>query len=149
MTTPLSKGLTKAAIYYAIAFALTWLTYQIWGHAYIHGPGLHHLIAFLTLIGGAIWILRGLLRFIFNKHDKENLGSLIVNVVVVSSIVTYFLIEINKEAVAGTTDNKADIITINHDTSNNSSSIVDGLGDTILLKVEDSTIIDKTKEWAK
>ena len=149
MTTPFSKGLTKAAIYYAIAFTLTWLTYHIWGHAYIHGPGLHHLIAFLALIGGAIWTLRGLFRLIFHKHDKENLGSLIINVVVVASVVTYFLIEINKENVAGTTDNKADIITINRDTRTNSSSMVDGLGDTILLKVGDSTIIDKTKEWPK
>lgn len=85
----------------------------------------------------------------FNKHDKESLGSLIVNVAVVASVVTYFLFEINKEAISETTDNKADIITINQDTSTNNSSIVDGLGDTILLKVGDSTIIDKTKEWAK
>jgi hypothetical protein len=149
VTTSFSKGLTKAAIYYAIAFFLSWLTYQIWGHAYIHGPGLHHLIAFLALIGGAIWILRGLFRLIFNKHDKENLGTLIVNVVVVASVVTYFLIEINKETVAETITNKHDIITIQQDSGTKSSSIIDGLGDTILLKVGDSTIIDKTKEWAK
>lgn len=149
MTTPFSKGLTKAAIYYAIAFALGWLTFQVWRHAYIHGPGLHHLIAFLALIGGAIWILRGLFGLMFNKNDKENLGSLIVNVAVVASVVTYFLVEINKETISETTDNKDDIIIVNQDTSTNSSSIVDGLGDTILLQVGDSTIIDKTKEWAK
>ncbi len=60
VTTPFSKGLARAAIYYAIAFALILFTYEIWGHEYIHGPGLHHLIAFLALLGGVIWILRGL-----------------------------------------------------------------------------------------
>lgn len=66
-----------------------------------------------------------------------------------TAAVTYFIIDINRETVSETTTKKADIITINQDTSTNSSSIVDELGDTILLKVRDSTIIDKTKEWAK
>ena len=149
MTTQFSKGVFRAAIYYAIAFALTWLTYQIWGHTYIHGPGLHHLIGFLALVVGAIWIVVGVIRLLLNTQDKRNIGSLIVNVVVVTSIVTYFIIDINRETASEPTTNEADIITINQDTSTNSSSIVDGLGDTILLKVGDSTIIDKTKEWTK
>lgn len=149
MTTQFSKGLIRAVIYYAVAFSLTWLTYQIWGHTYIHGPGLHHLIGFLALVGGAIWIIVGVIKLLLNKQNKRNIGSLIINVIVVTSVVTYFMFDINRETASETTTNKADIITINQDTSTNSSSIVDGLGDTILLKVGDSTIIDKTKEWAK
>lgn len=149
MTTAFSKGLIRAIVYYAVAFSLTWLTYLIFGHSYIHGPGLHHLIGFLAWVGGAIWIVIGLIRLLLNRHDRRNLGSLIVNVVAISSIVICFVIDINLEEVAEAPSNKADIITINRDTNMNSSSIVDGLGDTILLKVGDSTIIDKTKERAK
>jgi hypothetical protein len=139
----------RAAIYYAVAFTLTWLTYQIWGHTYIHGPGLHHLIGFLALAGGAIWIVKGLVRLLLKKQDKQNLGFLIVNVVVVASVVTYFIIDIHSETVVEAPTNKADIITIHRDTIMNSSSIVDGFGDTILLKLGDSTVIGKTEEWAK
>lgn len=66
-----------------------------------------------------------------------------------ASVMTYFLLKTNDETVAETTDNKANIITINLDTITKSSSIVDGLGDTILLKVGDTIIIDKSKEWAR
>jgi len=149
LTTQFSKGLIRAAIYYAVALALTLLTYQIWGYTYIHGPGLHHLMGLLALVGGAIWIVKGLVRLLLNKRDKQNLGALIVNVVVVASVVTYFIIDIHSESAVEAPTNKADIITINRDTIMNSASIVDGFGDTILLKVGDSTVIDKTEEWAK
>jgi hypothetical protein len=148
-TTPFSKGLIKAAIYYAVAFFLTWLVYQIVGHTYIHGPGLHHILGFLALAGGAIWMIVGIVRLVLNKQDNQNIGSLIVNIVVVSSIAIYFIIEINKEPVVDSSPNNADIITVNKDSSTNSSSIVNGLGDTLYLKVGDSVYIDKTKELAK
>ena len=148
-TTPFSKGIIKATIFYANAVFLTWLIYQIFGHTYIHGPGLHHVLGFLALAGGSIWMIIGIVRLILNKRNKQNIGSLIVNIVVVSSITIYFIIEINKETVVDNSTNKADIITINKDSSTNSSSIVNGLGDTLYLKVGDSVIIDKTREWAK
>ena len=107
------------------------------------------MIAILALIGGAFWIPWGIFRLMFNKNDKKSLGSLIVNVVVLASVVTYFLFKINEETVSETKDSEADIITIYKDTSTNSSSVVDGFGDTILLKVGDSTIVDRTKEWSK
>ena len=45
---------------------------------------------------------------IFDKNDRENLGSLIVNVVVVASVMTYFLFEMNKETVSKTTEEWSD-----------------------------------------
>ena len=149
LTTPFSKGLIGAALYYAVAGLLTWLTYIIWGHDYIHGPGLHHLFGFLALVAGAIWILVGVVRLFLNKQDKRNIGSLLMNVVVVSSVITYFLIDINRGRESATIEDEGDFITIQQDASTNSSSIISGVGDTILLQVEDSLIIDNTKEWSQ
>ncbi len=42
--------------------------------------------------------------------------------------------------------NKEDIITIYKDSGSKSTSIVNGLGDTLLLQVGDSLVIDKTSE---
>ena len=96
------------------------------------------------LLGGVIWIVYCLIRLLYNGYDKINLGSLIVNLIVISGAVIYFSIEINKETGAETITNKEDIITIYKDSSTNSAMVVNGLGDTLILKVGDSTIIDKT-----
>ena len=94
-------------------------------------------------------MLIGLVRLLLNRHDRWNLGSLIVNVVVVFSVIVYFAVDFNEEDEAVESTNKTDIITIHRDTNMNSSSIVDGFGDTILQKVGDSIIVDKTSEWAR
>ena len=144
MTGLFTKGLIRTISYYAVGFASVYLSYVIFGHQYIHGPGLHHLIGFLVLLGGVIWIVYSLIRLLYNGYDKINLGSLIVNLIVISGAVIYFSIEINKETGAETITNKEDIITIYKDSSTNSATVVNGLGDTLILKVGDSTIIDKT-----
>ncbi len=66
-----------------------------------------------------------------------------MNLIVIGGAVIYFGIEINRETSAETVTNKEDIITIYQDGSTNSASVVNALGDTLILKVDDSTFIDK------
>jgi hypothetical protein len=140
-----SKGLIKAAIYYLVAVLVTWLTYKVWGHDYIHGPGLHHIVGFLALVGGVFWIVAGAAELFLNRQNKRNIGTLTVNVVVIASVVTYFMISFNEETGSSIQENKADMLTITVDSVTNSISAVDGLGDTVMHKVGDSTLVNKFK----
>ena len=149
LITPFTKGLIRTVCYYAVGTALVYVSYLIFGYKYIHGPGIHHLIGFIVLLGGALWAVSSLINLIINKHDKVNLATLLMNIIVVGTIITFFVIDINRNTDSGTTFNQQDIITINKDSASNSASIVNGLGDTLFLKVGDSIIIDQTTDAAK
>jgi hypothetical protein len=75
-----------------------------------------------------------------------NLASLLVNIIILSASIISFAIVINKKTGTETITNKEDIITIYKDSGSKSASVVNGLGDTLLLKAGDSVIIDKIRE---
>jgi hypothetical protein len=47
----------RTLLFYGIGFGIAGIAYAIIGNAYIHAPGVHHLILFLTLVIGIIWTL--------------------------------------------------------------------------------------------
>lgn len=145
MTTTFLKGVKKPFIYYTTGFGLAYLSYFIFGHQYSHGPGLHHLIAFFVLFGGLLWGAYNFVRIIGNRKDRTNLASLLINLFVVISVLIYLIILDNSKSGEDASPNKEDIITIYRDSSTKSSTVVNGLGDTLLFKVGDSVIIDKSK----
>ncbi|MEJ7911611.1 MAG: hypothetical protein WKF70_00555 [Chitinophagaceae bacterium] len=57
MKSKFAQGLIRGLIYYAIGFVAAWVTYQIFGWGYKHAPGLHHIVAFIFLLGGVGWSL--------------------------------------------------------------------------------------------
>jgi hypothetical protein len=151
LTPTFKKGFTRTIKYYAIGFALVYLSYLAFGHQYIHGPGLHHIVGLFILLGGAGWIVYNIIRLIYNKGDKGNVGSLIMNIVVISGVTIYLTVDANKNTGAATVTNKADMKTIiyNKDSNANSVSVINGLGDTLFSKVGDSILIDSTKAVKK
>jgi hypothetical protein len=83
------KGITKALLYYCIAFALTALTYIASGREYIHGPGFTHIVGFLFIVAGAIWLISNVVSLYITPHNKAILGSLLMHLLVVGCFVVY------------------------------------------------------------
>jgi hypothetical protein len=74
----LKKGIRDSVIYYSIGLGLAGLSYLIDGN-YGHGPGLHHIIIFLTFLGGALWALRSTMRhFLYHRSERQK-GSALFN----------------------------------------------------------------------
>ncbi|SEB48561.1 hypothetical protein SAMN04489761_0989 [Tenacibaculum sp. MAR_2009_124] len=61
----MKSGILKTLKLYGIGFGLAEISYLTIGHPYIHAPGMHHLILFLTLVSGLIWTFISLIKFYF------------------------------------------------------------------------------------
>ncbi|WP_034894732.1 hypothetical protein [Gillisia sp. Hel_I_29] len=79
----MKKGILKTLLFYVIGFGLAGIAYLIIGNPYIHAPGIHHLILFLTLVVGLIWMLISLGKFIFQKKTLNLKGIIITNSVII------------------------------------------------------------------
>lgn len=77
--------------------------------------------------------------------SRVNFGMFAVHVVVTITVVLYVFIDIRSEDVTEYKTDPGDIITINKDQATNTSSIVNGNGDTLYSMKGDSVLIDKTK----
>ena len=91
------RGLWKGFLYYALGTILTWLTYIIVGWEYKHAPGLFHIVAFLFLLGGAIWTLYYFVLLLIGNKSKINLGVLTIHIIVILSFVISMYVGIKKE----------------------------------------------------
>ena len=91
------RGVWKGFLYYALGTIFTWLTYIIVGWEYKHAPGLFHFVAFLFLLGGAIWTLYYFVLLLIGKKSKINLGVLTIHLIVILSSVISMYIGIKKE----------------------------------------------------
>ena len=131
--------------YYAIGLLTAWLTYTIFGWNYRHAPGLHHIVAFLFLLGGAGWTLYYFILTLTGLKSKVKFGIFTVHIVIILAVVLYLVIDIRSEDVTEFKTDPADIITINKDTATKTSSIVNGDGDTLYSVKGDSVLIDKIK----
>lgn len=67
----MKKGILKPLLLYAIGFTLAGISYKTIGHSYIHAPGVHHLILFLTIATGLIWNILSMGTFFFRRKTKE------------------------------------------------------------------------------
>lgn len=113
MKTNFTKGLLKGLAYYAIGFVTAWLTYSLFGWNYKHAPGLHHIVAFLFLLGGAGWTLYYFVLILTGLKSKVNFGVLAVHIVIILTVVLYLVIDIRSEDATEYKTDPADIITIN------------------------------------
>lgn len=137
------KGIIKGLVYYAIGFVTAWLAYIIFGWNYKHAPGIHHIVALLFLLGGAGWALYYFVQTLTGLKSKVNFGVFVVHIVVILTVVLYFVIDIRSEDVTEYETNPADIIIINKDTVTKTSSIVNGKGDTLYSLKGGYVLIDK------
>ena len=145
MTTNFLNGLLKGLAYYAVGFVISWLTYLIFGWGYRHAPGLHHIVAFLFLLGVAGWTLYYLVLILTGLKSKVNFGVFVVHIAMISTVVLYDIIDIKSDEVTNYKPNPADIITIKRNQETNTSSIVNGKGDTLYSSKGDSILIDKIR----
>ena len=92
----MKKGIIKALLIYIIGFSLAGFVYSIFGHPYIHAPGFHHLIIFLTFIIGIIWTVISIIYY-FSKKKSSNFGGFILtNSLIIISFFLYLYIDIKE-----------------------------------------------------
>ena len=87
---PFLKGVVYAILYYASGLGLAALVYAIVGHPYIHAPGLHHWLIFLTFGGGFIWTLAASVKYFLGTRNGKLRGIMSGNVVAVLSFALWF-----------------------------------------------------------
>ena len=126
------NGFLKASIYYLVGFALAGLAYWVFGWEYIHAPGAHHLIIFLTFVGGFIWFLRTLHRFYFGHWDKSVRQIMIVTLSM-SVLFTAFILHLI-------------YLPAEHEQPAQDKSLIEVAGDTTTLRRNGALIYYKVKD---
>lgn len=90
------KAIIFVIIYYVIGSVLSYITYLIFGHPYIHAPALYHLLIILILFTGGIWGIYALTQIKFYKEKKEYYKWLgIINLMIVFLFILWAIIDIN------------------------------------------------------
>lgn len=135
----------KTIAYYIIGVIAVYITYFIFGWEYKHGPGLHHIVGLLFLLGGLIRLLYYLILLLIGQKSKVYLSSLAIHLAVLISFITYFVIIITSINHHKIEANPEDIIQLNKDDKTNKIIITNGVGDTLSLKNIDSNGINKIK----
>ena len=87
----MKKGILKTLIFYGIGFGIAGIISLTVKNTYMHGPGLHHFIIFLTFIIGVIWTLVSLF-LLFNKSTDTLKGIVMANAVIIFSILIFLFI---------------------------------------------------------
>ena len=134
----MKKGILKTLLFYGIGFGIAGIAYSIIGNPYIHAPGVHHLILFLTLVIGLIWTLISIGIFFFKTKTEKLKGIIISNSLIIISCFLYVAIPIYIDSNEKTfiesdfvrTEIKGDTTELYHN---------DNL---IYIKVKDSVILD-------
>lgn len=134
----MKSGIIKTLLFYGIGFGIAGIVYAIIGNPYIHAPGIHHLILFLTLVIGLIWTLISTGIFFFNAKSEKLKGIIISNSLIIIGCFLYVGIPIYLDSNEKTfiesdfvrTEIKGDTTELYH--NNN----------LIYIKVKDSVILD-------
>ncbi|WP_203256762.1 hypothetical protein [Hyunsoonleella ulvae] len=134
----MEKGILQSLLFYGIGFGIAGIAYAIIGNPYIHAPGIHHLILFLTLVIGLIWNFISIGTFFFKAKTEKLKGIIISNSLIIISCFLYVAIPIYLESNEKTfiesdfvrTEIKGDTTKLYHN---------DNL---IYIKVKDSVILD-------
>jgi len=134
----MKKGILKALMFYGIGFGIAGIVYAIIGNPYIHAPGFHHLILFLTLVIGLIWTLASIGIFFFKAKTNNLRGIIVTNSLIIVSCFLYVSVTIYLDSTEKTfiesnfvrTEVKGDTIELYHN---------DHL---IFIQVKDSVLLD-------
>lgn len=145
MNAEFRKGITKALLYYCIALALSTLTYLASGREYVHGPGFTHIVSFLFIVAGGIWLISNVVSLVITPHNKAILGSLIIHILVVGCFLGYMA------WIFYQIDNPNKKVQLESEylrISNNGDTIImaKDKGDTTYLQIKDSVYIDHYKK---
>jgi hypothetical protein len=140
------KGFLKALLYYLVGLGLAGLSYWLTiGQEYVHAPGPHHIIIFLTFAGGFIWLLAASAWY-FTGNRTENLKGIIFTNLFMTAGFTLFMLYIIKDGPDDSEfEENMDQITIEE--SGDTTTIFHG-GSPVYFKVKDSVLlnfIDSTK----
>jgi len=141
----MNKGFLKTLIYYLIGLGLAGLSYSIVGHPYIHGPGLHHIVIFLTFFGGFGWLLIAAIQY-FNGRKSENLRGIIFSNLFMCLCFVLFMAYIIRDATDNRGVEKNEHIIIIEESGDTTTMYHDG--SPVYMKVKDSVLlnfIDSTK----
>jgi hypothetical protein len=85
----MKKGILYAFLIYIVGFGIAGLVFLIFGHPYIHAPGLHHIIIFLTFITGVIVLIAAILAYFLKKKSKKLQFFIISNLIIIFSFAIY------------------------------------------------------------
>lgn len=129
--------------YYMLTGIVTWIVYFIAGRQYQHGLGLHHIVSFLFLLGGIVYTLYMLACFVIGYKEKINLGEFSIHAIMAMSGICFILAVFFSEVVSNQNSELTKKIIIDKQDSLNESSIIDEIGDTLLLSKEGKIIINK------
>jgi hypothetical protein len=136
------RGVLRPLLYYGIGSLLTVFVYFTIGQGYAHGPGFHHIVAFLFLLGGGLWLVYNTIFLIKSPANRVNSVSFFCNLLVVGGFIIWFTWMINQsDSVSDEPLGESDFIKISED--GDTLLMVEGIGDTTFLQVRDSVYIDK------
>ncbi|WP_299159653.1 hypothetical protein [uncultured Tenacibaculum sp.] len=84
----MKKGFLHTITFYGIGFSLSGVAYKVFGHPYIHAPGIHHIIMFLTFLSGIVLLSIDLYHYLKNKPSFLK-GTIISNILIILCFTTY------------------------------------------------------------
>ena len=133
-----AKGMLYTLLYYISGLALAGLSYLIVGHPYIHAPGLHHWLIFLTFLGGFIWALAATVNYLTGTRTPKLRGIIFTNTVAVVSfvLVLYRILHEERDTVA---EEAGDEISMSQ---NGDTTILYHNENIIYMKVQDSVLLN-------
>lgn len=147
----LLKGIHYTLIYLAAGLGLAALSYAVVGHPYIHAPGVHHWLIFLTFTGSLVWAIAAVVRYISGTRTWKLKGIILTNTLAVLAFILAIYLILREEG-EGITEVKEEISMSEHgDTTTlyyNDNIIYMEVRDSIVLNFIDSTefqrIVDST-----
>ncbi len=77
------SGVLYALVFYAAGFLLAGISYLVFGHFYIHAPGIHHVILVVTFAGGVCWIIGAGIKALIGPPSSRLHGILMTNAAIV------------------------------------------------------------------
>ncbi len=83
------SGVLYALVFYAAGFFLAGISYLVFGHPYIHAPGIHHVILAVTFAGGLCWIIGAAIKALIGPRSPRLRGILLTNTAVVLGFVGF------------------------------------------------------------
>lgn len=140
------RGVSFTIAYYLVAAFIAYLSYHFTGQSYVHAPGVHHIILFLSWLGGAFWTLFSLFKRFQGKNVAYYRGTAMTNLLVLASAFVWFYrmgqpVGESREAVA-----PADELTTEF---SGDTAIVRHRGSIVFLRIGDSIYFDELSRFYK
>lgn len=133
------RGVSLTVAYYLLAAFVAYLSYHFIGHPYVHAPAVHHIILFLSWLGGALWTLFSLFKRFQGGNVAYYRGTAMTNLLVLATAFVWFYrmgqpVGEGREAVA-----PADELTTRF---SGDTAIVRHQGRIVFLRIGDSIYFD-------